>query len=144
MKKGFFRWLPILALTTALSSNFYQNNDDIAQAGNSSRASNDFVFDLQNCNKDNNSVVCTFLVTNLGEVRDLYFSPVDSTIIDSTGKELKGSNGTIGKVGPGTVLRIANIPSRVPIRGKIIFQGTLSGKIVYMRLVGSNFSVEWR
>ncbi|CCI14492.1 exported hypothetical protein [Microcystis aeruginosa PCC 9806] len=75
MKKGFFRWLPILALTTALSSNFYQNHDDIAQARNLRRVSNGFAFEIQNCNKDNNSVVCTFMVANLGEVRDLTFYP---------------------------------------------------------------------
>ncbi|MFM7789594.1 MAG: hypothetical protein ACKO90_16130, partial [Microcystis panniformis] len=101
MKKGFFRWLPILALTTALCSNFYQNHDDIAQARNLRRVGNGFAFEIQNCNKDNNSVVCTFMVANLGEVRDLYFSPTDSIIIDSTGKQLKGSQGIIGAIGPG-------------------------------------------
>ncbi|MDB9388034.1 hypothetical protein [Microcystis aeruginosa] len=144
MKKGFFRWLPILALTTALSSNFYQNHDDIAQARNSRVVSNGFAFEIQNCNKDNNSVVCTFMVANLGEVRDLYFSPTDSIIIDSTGKQLKGSQGIIGAIGPGGALLFRDMPSRVPINGKILFKGNLPGRIVYLRLVGSNFSVEWR
>ncbi|CCI21530.1 hypothetical protein [Microcystis aeruginosa] len=144
MKKGFFRWLPILALTIALSSNFYQNHDDIAQARNSRRVSNGFAFEIQNCNKDNNSVVCTFMVANLGEVRDLYFSPTDSIIIDSTGKQLKGSQGIIGAIGPGGALLFRDMPSRVPINGKILFKGNLPGRIVYLRLVGSNFSVEWR
>ena len=143
MKKGFFRWLPILALTIALSSNFYQNHDDIAQARNSRRVSNGFAFEIQNCNKDNNSVVCTFMVANLGEVRDLYFSPTDSIIIDSTGKQLKGSQGIIGAIGPGGALLFRDMPSRVPINGKILFKGNLPGRIVYLRLVG-NFSVEWR
>ena len=144
MKKGFFRWLPILALTTALSSNFYQNHDDIAQARNSRRVSNGFAFEIQNCNKNNNSVVCTFMVANLGEVRDLYFSPTDSIIIDSTGKQLKGSQGIIGAIGPGGALLFRDMPSRVPINGKILFKGNLPGRIVYLRLVGSNFSVVWR
>ena len=144
MKKGFFRWLPILALTTALCSNFYQNHDDIAQARNLRRVSNGFAFEIQNCNKDNNSVVCTFMVANLGEVRDLYFSPTDSIIIDSTGKQLKGSQGIIGAIGPGGALLFRDMPSRVPINGKILFKGNLPGRIVYLRLVGSNFSVEWR
>ncbi|WP_286826231.1 hypothetical protein [Microcystis sp. LSC13-02] len=144
MKKRFFRWLPILALTTALSSNFYQNHDDIAQARNLRRVSNGFAFEIQNCNKDNNSVVCTFMVANLGEVRDLYFSPTDSIIIDSTGKQLKGSEGTIGAIGPGSALLFRDMPSRVPINGKILFKGNLPGRIVYLRLVGSGFSVEWR
>lgn len=144
MKKGFFRWLPILALTTALCSNFYQNHDDIAQTRNLRRVSNGFAFEIQNCNKDNNSVVCTFMVANLGEVRDLYFSPTDSIIIDSTGKQLKGSEGTIGAIGPGSALLFRDMPSRVPINGKILFKGNLPGRIVYLRLVGSNFSVEWR
>ena len=144
MKKGFFRWLPILALTIALSSNFYQNHDDIAQARNLRRVSNGFAFEIQNCNKDNNSVVCTFMVANLGEVRDLYFSPTDSIIIDSTGKQLKGSQGIIGAIGPGGALLFRDMPSRVPINGKILFKGNLPGRIVYLRLVGSNFSVEWR
>ena len=144
MKKRFFRWLPILALTTALSSNFYQNHDDIAQARNLRRVSNGFAFEIQNCNKDNNSVVCTFMVANLGEVRDLYFSPTDSIIIDSTGKQLKGSQGIIGAIGPGGALLFRDMPSRVPINGKILFKGNLPGRIVYLRLVGSNFSVEWR
>ena len=144
MKKGFFRWLPILALTIALSSNFYQNHDDIAQARNSRRVSNGFAFEIQNCNKDNNSVVCTFMVANLGEVRDLYFSPTDSIIIDSTGKQLKGSQGIIGAIGPGGALLFRDMPSRVPINGKILFKGNLPGRIVYLRLVGSGFSVEWR
>ena len=143
MKKRFFRWLPILALTTALCSNFYQNHDDIAQARNLRRVSNGFAFEIQNCNKDNNSVVCTFMVANLGEVRDLYFSPTDSIIIDSTGKQLKGSEGTIGAIGPGSALLFRDMPSRVPINGKILFKGNLPGRIVYLRLVG-NFSVEWR
>ena len=143
MKKGFFRWLPILALTIALSSNFYQNHDDIAQARNLRRVSNGFAFEIQNCNKDNNSVVCTFMVANLGEVRDLYFSPTDSIIIDSTGKQLKGSQGIIGAIGPGGALLFRDMPSRVPINGKILFKGNLPGRIVYLRLVG-NFSVEWR
>ena len=144
MKKGFFRWLPILALTIALSSNFYQNHDDIAQARNSRVVSNGFAFEIQNCNKDNNSVVCTFMVANLGEVRDLYFSPTDSITIDSTGKQLKGSQGIIGAIGPGGALLFRDMPSRVPINGKILFKGNLPGRIVYLRLVGSNFSVEWR
>lgn len=144
MKKGFFRWLPILALTIALSSNFYQNHDDIAQARNSRRVSNGFAFEIQNCNKDNNSVVCTFMVANLGEVRDLYFYPQDSIIIDSTGKQLKGSEGIIGAIGPGGGLLFRDMPSRVPINGKILFKGNLPGRIVYLRLVGSGFSVEWR
>ncbi len=144
MKKGFFRWLPILALTTALCSNFYQNHDDIAQARNLRRVSNGFAFEIQNCNKDNNSVVCTFMVANLGEVRDLYFSPEDSIIIDSTGKQLKGSQGIIGAIGPGGALLFRDMPSRVAINGKILFKGNLPGRIVYLRLVGSNFSVEWR
>jgi len=144
MKKGFFRWLPILALTIALSSNFYQNHDDIAQARNSRRVSNGFAFEIQNCNKDNNSVVCTFMVANLGEVRDLYFSPTDSIIIDSTGKQLKGSQGIIGAIGPGGALLFRDMPSRVPINGKILFKGNLPGRIVYLRLVGPGFSVEWR
>ncbi|QGZ90910.1 hypothetical protein [Microcystis aeruginosa] len=144
MKKRFFRWLPILALTTALCSNFYQNHDDIAQARNLRLVSNGFAFEIQNCNKDNNSVVCTFMVANLGEVRDLYFSPTDSIIIDSTGKQLKGSEGTIGAIGPGSALLFRDMPSRVPINGKILFKGNLPGRIVYLRLVGSNFSVEWR
>jgi hypothetical protein len=144
MKKGFFRWLPILALTIALSSNFYQNHDDIAQARNSRRVSNGFAFEIQNCNKDNNSVVCTFMVANLGEVRDLYFYPKDSIIIDSTGKQLKGSEGIIGAIGPGGGLLFRDMPSRVPINGKILFKGNLPGRIVYLRLVGSGFSVEWR
>lgn len=144
MKKGFFRWLPILALTIALSSNFYQNHDDIAQARNSRVVSNGFAFEIQNCNKDNNSVVCTFMVANLGEVRDLYFYPQDSIIIDSTGKQLKGSQGIIGAIGPGGALLFRDMPSRVPINGKILFKGNLPGRIVYLRLVGSNFSVEWR
>ncbi|ELP53306.1 hypothetical protein O53_2110 [Microcystis aeruginosa TAIHU98] len=144
MKKGFFRWLPILALTTALCSNFYQDHDDIAQARNSRVVSNGFAFEIQNCNKDNNSVVCTFMVANLGEVRDLYFSPTDSIIIDSTGKQLKGSQGIIGAIGPGGALLFRDMPSRVPINGKILFKGNLPGRIVYLRLVGSNFSVEWR
>jgi hypothetical protein len=144
MKKRFFRWLPILALTTALCSNFYQNHDDIAQARNLRRVSNGFAFEIQNCNKDNNSVVCTFMVANLGEVRDLYFSPTDSIIIDSTGKQLKGSQGIIGAIGPGGALLFRDMPSRVPINGKILFKGNLPGRIVYLRLVGSNFSVEWR
>ena len=144
MKKRFFRWLPILALTTALSSNFYQNHDDIAQARNLRRVSNGFAFEIQNCNKDNNSVVCTFMVANLGEVRDLYFSPTDSIIIDSTGKQLKGSEGIIGAIGPGSALLFRDMPSRVPINGKILFKGNFPGRIVYLRLVGSNFSVEWR
>jgi hypothetical protein len=144
MKKRFFRWLPILALTTALCSNFYQNHDDIAQARNLRRVSNGFAFEIQNCNKDNNSVVCTFMVANLGEVRDLYFSPTDSIIIDSTGKPLKGSEGTIGAIGPGSALLFRDMPSRVPINGKILFKGNFPGRIVYLRLVGSNFSVEWR
>jgi hypothetical protein len=144
MKKGFFRWLPILALTTALSSNFYQDHDDIAQARNSRVVSNGFAFEIQNCNKNNNSVVCTFMVANLGEVRDLYFSPTDSIIIDSTGKQLKGSQGIIGAIGPGGALLFRDMPSRVPINGKILFKGNLPGRIVYLRLVGSNFSVEWR
>ena len=144
MKKGFFRWLPILALTIALSSNFYQNHDDIAQARNSRRVSNGFAFEIQNCNKDNNSVVCTFMVANLGEVRDLYFSPTDSIIIDSTGKQLKGSQGIIGAIGPGDQAYMTDMPSRVPINGKILFKGNLPGRIVYLRLVGSGFSVEWR
>jgi hypothetical protein len=63
--------------------------------------SNGFAFEIQNCNKDNNSVVCTFMVANLGEVREFSFSPQDSTIIDSTGKQLKGLEGTIGAIGPG-------------------------------------------
>lgn len=144
MKKGFFRWLPILALTTALCSNFYQDHDDIAQARNSRVVSNGFAFEIQNCNKDNNSVVCTFMVANLGEVRDLYFSPTDSIIIDSTGKQLKGSQGIIGAIGPGGALLFRDMPSRVPINGKILFKGNLPGRIVYLRLVGSGFSVEWR
>ena len=144
MKKGFFRWLPILALTIALSSNFYQNHDDIAQARNSRRVSNGFAFEIQNCNKDNNSVVCTFMVANLGEVRDLYFSPTDSIIIDSTGKQLKGSQGIIGAIGPGGALLFRDMPSRVPINGKILFKGNLPGRIIYLRLVGPGFSVEWR
>ncbi|MCZ8119075.1 MAG: hypothetical protein O9295_13705 [Microcystis sp. LE18-22.4A] len=144
MKKGFFRWLPILALTTALCSNFYQNHDDIAQARNLRVVSNGFAFEIQNCNKDNNSVVCTFMVANLGEVRDLYFSPQDSIIIDSTGKQLKGSQGIIGAIGPGGALLFRDMPSRVAINGKILFKGNLPGRIVYLRLVGSNFSVEWR
>ncbi|MFM7278556.1 MAG: hypothetical protein ACKO1I_13040, partial [Microcystis aeruginosa] len=125
MKKGFFRWLPILALTTALSSNFYQDHDDIAQARNSRVVSNGFAFEIQNCNKNNNSVVCTFMVANLGEVRDLYFSPTDSIIIDSTGKQLKGSQGIIGAIGPGGALLFRDMPSRVPINGKILFEGNL-------------------
>ena len=144
MKKRFFRWLPILALTTALSSNFYQNHDDIAQARNSRRVSNGFAFEIQNCNKDNNSVVCTFMVANLGEVRDLYFYPKDSIIIDSTGKQLKGSEGIIGAIGPGGGLLFRDMPSRVPINGKILFKGNLPGRIIYLRLVGPGFSVEWR
>ncbi|WOB67602.1 hypothetical protein [Microcystis aeruginosa] len=144
MKKGFFRWLPILALTIALSSNFYQNHDDIAQARNSRRVSNGFAFEIQNCNKDNNSVVCTFMVANLGEVRDLYFYPKDSIIIDSTGKQLKGSEGIIGAIGPGGGLLFRDMPSRVPINGKILFKGNLPGRIIYLRLVGPGFSVEWR
>ncbi|REJ46333.1 MAG: hypothetical protein DWQ53_11690 [Microcystis flos-aquae DF17] len=144
MKKGFFRWLPILALTIALSSNFYQNHDDIAQARNSRRVSNGFAFEIQNCNKDNNSVVCTFMVANLGEVRDLYFYPQDSIIIDSTGKQLKGSEGRIGGIGPGDQACMRDMPSRVPINGKILFKGNLPGRIVYLRLVGPGFSVEWR
>ena len=144
MKKRFFRWLPILALTTALCSNFYQNHDDIAQARNLRRVSNGFAFEIQNCNKDNNSVVCTFMVANLGEVRDFHFSPTDSIIIDSTGKQLKGSQGIIGAIGPGSALLFRDMPSRVPINGKILFKGNLPGRIVYLRLVGSNFSVEWR
>ena len=144
MKKGFFRWLPILALTIALSSNFYQNHDDIAQARNSRRVSNGFAFEIQNCNKDNNSVVCTFMVANLGEVRDLYFYPQDSIIIDSTGKQLKGSQGIIGAIGPGGALLFRDMPSRVPINGKILFKGNLPGRIIYLRLVGPGFSVEWR
>jgi len=144
MKKRFFRWLPILALTTALCSNFYQNHDDIAQARNLRRVSNGFAFEIQNCNKDNNSVVCTFMVANLGEVRDLYFSPTDSIIIDSTGKQLKGSQGIIGAIGPGDQAYMRDMPSRVPINGKILFKGNLPGRIIYLRLVGSNVSVEWR
>ncbi len=144
MKKGFFRWLPILALTTALCSNFYQDHDDIAQARNSRVVSNGFAFEIQNCNKDNNSVVCTFMVANLGEVRDLYFSPTDSIIIDSTGKQLKGSQGIIGAIGPGDQAYMRDMPSRVPINGKILFKGNLPGRIIYLRLVGSNVSVEWR
>ena len=144
MKKRFFRWLPILALTTALSSNFYQNHDDIAQARNLRRVSNGFAFEIQNCNKDNNSVVCTFMVANLGEVRDLYFYPQDSIIIDSTGKQLKGSRCIIGAIGPGDQAYMTDMPSRVPINGKILFKGNLPGRIAYLRLVGSNFSVEWR
>ena len=144
MKKRFFRWLPILALTTALCSNFYQNHDDIAQARNLRRVSNGFAFEIQNCNKDNNSVVCTFMVANLGEVRDFYFSPTDSIIIDSTGKQLKGSQGIIGAIGPGGALLFSDMPSRVAINGKILFKGNLPGRIVYLRLVGSGFSVEWR
>ena len=31
-----------------------------------------------------------------------------------------------------------------PTEGKILFKGNLPGRIVYLRLVGSNFSVEWR
>ena len=116
MKKGFFRWLPILALTIALSSNFYQNHDDIAQARNSRRVSNGFAFEIQNCNKDNNSVVCTFMVANLGEVRDLYFYPKDSIIIDSTGKQLTGSEGCIGGIGR-DIVWVRDMPSRVPING---------------------------
>ena len=143
MKKGFFRWLPILALTTALCSNFYQDHDDIAQARNLRRVSNGFAFEIQNCNKDNNSVVCTFMVANLGEVRDLYFYPQDSIIIDSTGKQLKGSQGIIGAIGPGDQAYMRDMPSRVPINGKILFKGNLPGRIIYLRLVG-NFSVEWR
>ncbi|CCI00185.1 MAG: hypothetical protein GPI90_11750 [Microcystis aeruginosa K13-05] len=143
MKKGFFRWLPILALTTALSSNFYQNHDDIAQARNLRRVSNGFAFEIQNCNKDNNSVVCTFMVANLGEVRDLTFYPQYSIIIDSTGKQLTGSEGRIGGIGRDLVY-MRDMPSRVPINGKILFKGNLPGRIVYLRLVGSNFSVEWR
>ena len=143
MKKGFFRWLPILALTTALSSNFYQNHDDIAQARNSRRVSNGFAFEIQNCNKDNNSVVCTFMVANLGEVRDLTFYPQYSIIIDSTGKQLTGSEGRIGGIGRDLVY-MRDMPSRVPINGKILFKGNLPGRIGYLRLVGSNFSVEWR
>jgi len=142
MKKGFFRWLPILALTTALSSNFYQNHDDIAQARNLRRVSNGFAFEIQNCNKDNNSVVCTFMVANLGEVRDLTFYPQYSIIIDSTGKQLTGSEGRIGGIGRDLVY-MRDMPSRVPINGKILFKGNLPGRIVYLRLVG-NFSVEWR
>ncbi|TRU49224.1 MAG: hypothetical protein EWV49_01655 [Microcystis aeruginosa Ma_QC_Ch_20071001_S25] len=143
MKKRFFRWLPILALTTALCSNFYQNHDDIAQARNLRRVSNGFAFEIQNCNKDNNSVVCTFMVTNLGEVRDLYFYPKDSIIIDSTGKQLTGSEGRIGGIGRDQVW-VRDMPSRVAINGKILFKGNLPGRIVYLRLVGSGFSVEWR
>jgi hypothetical protein len=143
MKKGFFRWLPILALTTALCSNFYQNHDDIAQARNLRRVSNGFAFEIQNCNKDNNSVVCTFMVANLGEVRDLTFYPQYSIIIDSTGKQLTGSEGRIGGIGRDLVY-MRDMPSRVPINGKILFKGNLPGRIVYLRLVGSNFSVEWR
>jgi hypothetical protein len=143
MKKRFFRWLPILALTTALSSNFYQNHDDIAQARNLRRVSNGFAFEIQNCNKDNNSVVCTFMVANLGEVRDLTFYPQDSIIIDSTGKQLTGSEGRIGGIGRDLVY-MRDMPSRVPINGKILFKGNLPGRIAYLRLVGSNFSVEWR
>ncbi|MFN7215591.1 hypothetical protein [Microcystis sp.] len=143
MKKGFFRWLPILALTTALSSNFYQNHDDIAQARNLRRVSNGFAFEIQNCNKDNNSVVCTFMVANLGEVRDLTFYPQYSIIIDSTGKQLTGSEGRIGGIGRDLVY-MRDMPSRVPINGKILFKGNLPGRIVYLRLVGSGFSVEWR
>jgi hypothetical protein len=79
----------------------YQNHDDIAQARNLRRVSNGFAFEIQNCNKDNNSVVCTFMVANLGEVRDLYFSPTDSIIIDSTGKQLYGSRCIIGAIGLG-------------------------------------------
>ena len=144
MKKGFFRWLPILALTTALSSNFYQDHDHIAQARNLRRVSNGFAFEIQNCNKDNNSVVCTFMVANLGEVRDFYFSPTDSIIIDSTGKQLTGSEGIIGAIGPGSGLIFRDMPSRVAINGKILFKGNLPGRIVYLRLVSSSFSVEWR
>ncbi|MDJ0544922.1 MAG: hypothetical protein PX637_11325 [Microcystis sp. M53601_WE4] len=143
MKKGFFRWLPILALTTALCSNFYQNHDDIAQARNLRRVSNGFAFEIQNCNKDNNSVVCTFMVANLGEVRDLTFYPQYSIIIDSTGKQLTGSEGRIGGIGRDLVY-MRDMPSRVPINGKILFKGNLPGRIVYLRLVGSGFSVEWR
>ena len=118
MKKGFFRWLPILALTTALCSNFYQDHDDIAQARNSRRVSNGFAFEIQNCNKDNNSVVCTFMVANLGEVRDFTFYPQYSIIIDSTGKQLTGSEGRIGGIGRDLVY-MRDMPSRVPINGKI-------------------------
>ncbi|CAO4998125.1 DUF4352 domain-containing protein [Microcystis aeruginosa] len=144
MKKGFFRWLPILALTTALSSNFYQNHDDIAQARNLRLVSNGFAFEIRNCNKENNSVVCTFTVANLREVRDFHFYPQDSIIIDSTGKQLKGSRGMIGAIGPGDLVYIRDMPSRVLINGKILFKGNLPGRIFYLRLVGSNVSVEWR
>jgi hypothetical protein len=126
-----------------VGSNFYRDHDDIAQARNLRRVSNGFAFEIQNCNKDNNSVVCTFMVANLGEVRDLTFYPQYSIIIDSTGKQLTGSEGRIGGIGRDLVY-MRDMPSRVPINGKILFKGNLPGRIVYLRLVGSNFSVEWR
>ncbi len=116
---------------------------DPLNAYNLRRVSNGFAFEIQNCNKDNNSVVCTFMVTNLGEVRDLTFYPQDSIIIDSTGKQLTGSEGRIGGIGRDLVY-MRDMPSRVPINGKILFKGNLPGRIVYLRLVGSGFSVEWR
>jgi hypothetical protein len=84
------------------------------------------------------------MVANLGEVRDFHFSPQDSIIIDSTGKQLKGSRCIIGAIGPGDQAYMTDMPSRVPINGKILFKGNLPGRIVYLRLVGSGFSVEWR
>jgi hypothetical protein len=57
---------------------------------------------------------------------------------------LKGSQGIIGAIGPGGALLFRDMPSRVPINGKILFKGNLPGRIVYLRLVGSGFSVEWR
>jgi hypothetical protein len=57
---------------------------------------------------------------------------------------LKGSQGIIGAIGPGGALLFRDMPSRVPINGKILFKGNFPGRIVYLRLVGSNFSVEWR
>jgi hypothetical protein len=83
------------------------------------------------------------MVANLGEVRDLTFYPQDSIIIDSTGKQLTGSEGRIGGIGRDLVY-MRDMPSRVAINGKILFKGNLPGRIVYLRLVGSGFSVEWR
>ncbi len=89
-----------------------------------------FLFELRNCKARGTTVDCDFLITSQESDKRLEFRPLQSRLIDETGTEIMGEEGSLGAItesktsnwGVSMGLR-SNLVAGVPTKARLKFSG---------------------
>ena len=128
-------------------SNIVRNQNNLmAQQQENIVSANGYKFKFTGCQAYSvDELSCTFLVSNARQLRTLQLFAQRSKIIDQNGDTIAGSLAILGEAPPFCQMVCVmgdseKLPTRVPIKGEVIFKSPTAGKNILSNYIEFDFN----